>query len=146
MLSAVTDRPTDSTSGESVQVQIVLKNDVHQMQLQKIQPDDKTLFRVGLDHLANKYVPQRQKLGLTLGVMQTGSQNQRCPNAPFIRGFIEWNLRVEEMARTSVWTLHKNAYKIPGSFSENRHKFFKPSPTSNGSSPCITASKESIQC
>ena len=63
-----------------------------------------------------------KNLGLTLGVMQTGSQTQRSPNAPsFEERLIEWNLRVEEMARTSVWTLHKSAYKIPGSFSANRH-------------------------
>ena len=39
--------------------------------------------------------------------------------------------------RTSAWILHKNVYNIPGSYSENRERFFKPS-----SSPSITTSKE----
>ena len=52
----------------------------------------------------------------TLGVAQTGSQNQRKPNAPTLEGrSIEWTLRMEDMARTSVWTWHMNVYDIPGS-------------------------------
>ena len=72
----------------------------------------------------------------TLGVVQTGSQNQRNSNAPTFEGrSIEWTLRMAEMARKSVWTLHTNVYEIPGSYSENRQRFFKPSPASNVSSP-----------
>ena len=38
--------------------------------------------------------------------------------------------------------LHKNVYKVPGSYSENRHRFFKPSPATNVSSPSTTTSQE----
>ena len=36
-------------------------------------------------------------------------------------------------ARKAVWNLHKNVYKVPGSYSENRNLFFKPSPASTTS-------------
>ena len=38
---------------------------------------------------------------------------------------------------------HKSGHKVPGSYSENRSRFFKPSPAINVSSPSITASNES---
>ena len=46
-------------------------NDERQMQLKKVQSDDKTQFRVKLDHLANRYVLKKDKLGPTLGVRQS---------------------------------------------------------------------------
>ena len=46
-------------------------------------------------------------------------------------------------ARNAAWFfLHKNEYKYPGSYSENQHEFFKPSPASNVSSHSMTTSKE----
>ena len=52
-------------------------HDERQMQLRKIQSDDKTQFRVRLHHPANRYVLKREKLGPTPGFIQTGSENQR---------------------------------------------------------------------
>ena len=41
---------------------------------------------------------RRDNLGPTLGVLQTGSQNQQNPNAPtFEVGSIEWTLSMEEV-------------------------------------------------
>ena len=94
-------------------------------------------------HLANKYVHIRETKGPTLGVIQTGSQNQRNPNAPrFEERSIEWTLSMEEEARKTSWIFRKNVCKVPGSCSEKRNKFFKTSPASNVSSPSITTSKE----
>ena len=72
------------------------------------------------------------KLGRALGVIQTGSQSQRNPNAPtFEERPIEWTLSMEEKQGTQLKFLHKSVYKVPGSYSENRNRFFKPSPASN---------------
>ena len=57
---------------------------------------------------------------------------------------MEWTLRIEEEARISAGIFHKSVHKIPDSYSENRHKFLKPSPKSNVSSPPMTTSKEII--
>ena len=48
---------------------------------------------------------------------------------------------MEEIARKAAW-VHKNLYKIPGSYSENRHWFFKPTPTNNAPSPPTRTSRE----
>ena len=102
-----------------------------------------TSFRARLHHLANRYVLKRENLGPTLGVIQTGSATHRNAKAPtFEEISIELTLHMEEMARNSAWIFHKNVHTIPGSFFENQHKLFKPSPESNVSSPCMTTSKE----
>ena len=94
-------------------------NDGRQMQLQKAQSDDKIQFRVRLRHLATKYVLKKANLGPPLGVTQTGSETLRNPNAPtFGERSIEWTLRMEEKAERPVWTVHKNVYTFPGSYSE----------------------------
>ena len=112
-------------------------NDECEMQLQKVQSDDKTQFRVRLPHLANRSVLKRGIWGPTLGV-QTGSKSQRNPNAPTLgERSIGQTVRVEEMARKSAWTLHKNVYTIPASYSENR-------PASNASSPPVRTSQENF--
>ena len=49
---------------------------------------------------------------------------------------------MEGLARKSDWTSHKSVRKFPGSYSENRHMFFKPSPASNVSSSLLGTSKE----
>ena len=66
----------------------IAAHDERQMQLRNIQSDDKTQFRVRLRHLANKYVLKGETLGPTLGVIQTGSENQRNPNGSNNRGKI----------------------------------------------------------
>ena len=77
--------------------------------------------------------------------VKLGSQNQRTPDAPtFEERSIEWNLSMEEKTRKSACILHKNVYKSPGSHSENRNMFFKPSFASNVSSPSMTTPKERI--
>ena len=61
------------------------------------------------------YVLKRENSGLTLGVIQTGSQNQRNPNAPtFEESFVESILNMEKV-RTAARVLHTNVYKVPGS-------------------------------
>ena len=128
---------------------------------QEIQCDNNTHYRVKLHHIANKYVLKIQKLGPTLGAIQTRPQNQRNPNAPtFEERSIEW----DEIARKTSLFLQNNVYKvsgsysdtnnvytfksnvgsgrIPGSYSENRQRFCKPSPARSVSSPCITTSEE----
>ena len=49
---------------------------------------------------------------------------------------------MEEKARKAAWILHKQVCKDPGSYSENRYRFFKPSPASNVSSLSVTAARE----
>ena len=121
-------------------------NDERLMQLRQIQSDDKTQFRVRLHHLANRYVLKRETLGPTLGLSQTGSQNQGSPNDPTEEErSIERTLSMEGKARTAA-RICTNAHKIPGSCSENRHWFFKLSPASNVSSLSITTSIEKINC
>ena len=66
-------------------------------------------------------------MGLTPGVIQARSQNQRKPHAPtFEERSIEGTLSMEKKARKSAWVSHKNAHAIAGSYSGNRHRFFKP--------------------
>ena len=105
----------------------------------KIQSDNNTQYRVRLDLLANKYVFKRQKLGPTHGAIQTRLPNQRNPNA---QTFEKRSIECDEIVRKTAWILHNSVYWIPGSYSENRHKFFKPSSASNVSSLCITTSEE----
>ena len=82
-------------------------------------------------------------MGLSLGVIQTGSENPRNPNASSFRErSIEWTLLMEEIVRKSAWTLHKHVHTISGSSSENRQKFFESSYEGNGSSPPMTTSKD----
>ena len=45
-------------------------------------------------------------------------------------------------ARKAAQLLHKNVYRVPRSYSENRNMFFKPSPAGSVSSLCQTTSKE----
>ena len=80
---------------------------------------------------------EKRKMGPTLGAIQTGHQNQRNPNAP-----TEWSLSMEEIARKAAWISHSNVYKVPGSCSENRNNFFKPSPAINVSSSSFSTSRE----
>ena len=95
-----TAKPADEkTNSASIAVHIPL-NDERQMQLRTIQSDDKTQIRVRLHHLAKKVRSQRETLGLTLGVIQTGSQNQRNANAPTF----------EE--RSIAWTTQKTCTKF----------------------------------
>ena len=120
-------------------------NDERQMQLRKIQSDAKTQYRLRLHHLAKKNVLTRKKIwDLHLESSRPGSHNQRNPNAPtFEDRSIEWTSSMEEKARKAAWIfLHKNLYKVAGSYSENRHNVFRPSPASNVSSPSLTKSKE----
>ena len=49
----------------------------------------------------------------------------------------------ERKTRKAACFFHKSGHKVPGSYSENRSRFFKPSPAINVSSPSITASNES---
>ena len=51
---------------------LIPPNDERQMQVQKVQSDDKTQFRVRLHHLANRYALKRRNWRpTTLGVVQT---------------------------------------------------------------------------
>ena len=96
-----------------------------------------------LHHLGNKYVLKRENLGFAVGVIQTGSQNPRNPNVPtFDERSIEWTLSMKEIARKAAWIFHKKVYRVSGSYNEDRNKFFKPSSTSNVSSPSKTTSKK----
>ena len=99
----------------------------------KIQSDSNTQYRVKLHHLANKYVLKRQKLGPTHGAIQTRPQNQRNPNA---LTFEERSIEGDEIATEKQLRFYTNTVCwVPGSYSENRHKFFKPNPASSVSSP-----------
>ena len=107
----------------------------------EMQSDNKTKFRVRLHHVANEYVLKREKMETY--TWSHPDQNQRNPNAPsFEERSIEWTLNMKEKTRTSAWILHINVCIIPGSHSENRRRFFKPSPASNVSSPSFGSSKE----
>ena len=129
-LEPIAEHPRTQHKLSGQKVIHIPSHDERQMQLRKIQSDDKTQYRVRLHHIANKYV---LKMGLTLGVIQTGSQNQRNPNAPkFEARSIEGTLSMEEKARGASWVLHKSVYKFPGSYSENG--FLKPSPANDVSS------------
>ena len=79
---------------------------------------DKTQFRVRLHHLAIRYCLKREKLGHTLGVIQTGSQNRRHASAPtFEERLIDWTLfEYGRKAKKSAWTAHKNVHTIPDSY------------------------------
>ena len=62
------------------------------------------------------------QLGRTHGDIQTGSQNQRNPNAPtFEEKSIEWTLSMEEKQGKQLKLLHKNVHKVPGTNFVNRH-------------------------
>ena len=105
-------------------------NDERQIQPRKNQSDDKTQYRVRRHHSSNMYVLKRDNLGPTFGVIQTGSQNQRTPNAPTCeeRSF-EWTLSVEEETRKAAWISHKNVFRVvTGSYCDDRHNFFTPRP------------------
>ena len=92
----------------------------------EIQLDDKTQCRVRLHHLANKHVLRRKNWDFHLEPIQTRSQNQQDPKAPaFEERSIEWTLSMEEQARKVAWIIHRNVHTVPGSYSEDRHKFFK---------------------
>ena len=41
-----------------------------------------------------------------------------------------------------AWSLHKNVYTVPVSYSENRHRFFTPCPASNVTS----VERQTIHC
>ena len=53
----------------------ITASDERQMQLQKVESNDKTQFQVRLDHLPNRYGLKREKMEPTLRVIQTGSEN-----------------------------------------------------------------------
>ena len=113
-----TAKPADEKTNSAIFANYNKRSDERQMQLQKILSDDKTQFRVRLQHLANRCVLKRYWI--------------RNPNAPtFEDTSIAWTLHMEEMALTYVGFWRKNVCKIPGSYAKNRHKFFKPSPESN---------------
>ena len=47
---------------------------------------------------------RERKLGPSLGVIQTGSQNQRNPNAPtFEERSIDWIVNMKEKTRKATW-------------------------------------------
>ena len=56
--------------------------DERQMQLRKTQSDDKIHFRVRLHHLAKKVRSENGNWDQHFGVIHTGSEHQRNPNAP----------------------------------------------------------------
>ena len=90
-------------------------------------------------------IAQKGRCGRSIGVIQTASQNQRNPNAPtFEERSIEWTSSMKEKNKeSSLVFFHKSGHKVPGSYSENRSRFFKPSPAINVSSPSFAASNES---
>ena len=91
---------------------------------------------------STKFKAPKGYLGRTLGVMQTGSQHQRNPNAPtFEERSIEWTLNMEEKQGKQL-RFHKNVCNVLGSYSENRNRFFKPSRAANVSSFGQNTSKE----
>ena len=99
--------------------------------------------RPNSEYVANRYVLKKEKLEPTIGVIEKGSKKQRNPSAPtFWERSIECTLRMVEKAKKSAWTLQKNVYTIPGSYSENRQWLFKPSPATNVSSLPVRTSKE----
>ena len=113
------------------------------MQLQRMQSDEKTQFHVRVHHTANKYALKGEKWDPHLESSRQDPKNQRCPNAPtFGERSIDWTLFMQEMARTSAWTLHQHVCNVPRLYSENRHWFFKPSPASNASAPPMRTSRE----
>ena len=62
----------------------------------------------GLHHLANKCVLRTEKLRPTLGVIQTGFQNQRNAKSPtFEDRSLEWTLSMEEEVRKAAWIFTK---------------------------------------
>ena len=132
-----TAKPADERQNSASFAFHVPSNDKRQMHIRKILSDDKTQYS-SYEHIR----AQRKKVGPTLGVIQTGSQNQRHPNSPtFEERSFECTLSMEEIARTATWILDKNVYKASGSYSENRNRFFKPSAAGNVSSPSRSASK-----
>ena len=97
----------------------------------------RTHFRVRQNNLGIRHVLKKGNWGPTLGVIQTGSQNQRNPNAPtFEERSVEWTLSMKEKQGEQLGFY--TGTKVPGSCSENRNKFFKPRPASNASSPSKT--------
>ena len=81
-----------------------------QMQRREFQSEDKTQYRVRLNHLADKYVLKRRKWRHTLGVIQTGSQTSPKPNAPtFEQGSIQWTSSMDR-TRNAAWILHKSVF------------------------------------
>ena len=81
-------------------------HDERQMQLWRIESDDKTHFRVRLHHLANRYYLKGNNRDLHLEV------------PTFEESSVEWTLHMEEMARKAAWFLHKDVYKVPRSYSQ----------------------------
>ena len=107
-------------------------NDERQLQLRKIQSDDKTQFRVRLHHLEHKYV---------LGVIQTGSHNQRNPNAPTCEErSIEWTVSMEEQTRKAA-LIFAQEHVLQVCILRSNTDSSNPVPRAMVSSPSVTTSK-----
>ena len=106
-------------------------NDEPQMQQRKTQSDDRTQHRVRLHHLANKYFLKGRNWDLHLESPRLDLKIRKIQTLQHSRKGLSNGLWAWKKKKTSAWILHKNVYKIPGSCSENRHRFFKPSPASN---------------
>ena len=80
-----------------------------------MQSDDKTQCLVRLQHLANKHVLKRENGTCTWGhPIQTRPEKQRN----------------SKKQGQQFCVSHKNVCKVTGSYSDNRQRFFKPSPVS----------------
>ena len=98
--------------------------------MMKIQSDDKTRYRVRLHHLAGNHPDQISKSAK----YKRSNFRRKTYRMDFEHG------RKHKENSLDLF-LHKNVYKVPGSSSENRNRFFQPSPENNVSSPSVTTSK-----
>ena len=108
-------------------------NEERQMQLRKFRSNAKTQYRVRLHHLANKYVLKRDKSGRDLHRLEL----RICEFETLQHSITIHRMDFEHGKQGKQLRFYTSVGRVRGSYSENRHLFFKPSPASNASSPCI---------
>ena len=72
------------------------------------------------------YVPQRDVNGLTLGIIQQGSKNERNADAsPYENVFKMFTDQYEEKERRTSWKWRKNIFKIRGTYNSIKDTCFQ---------------------
>ena len=110
-------------------------NDERQMQLRKIQSDSKTQFPIKTSSSREQVCSRRRTWD---PCMESSRPHLGISGIQMLH----WTLSMEAKSWKAAGIFHKNANKVPGSYSENGHRFFKPSPASSVSSLSRTTSPE----
>ena len=123
-----TGKLADETKHSATIAIHIPSNDERQVQILKIQSEDKTQYRVRLHHVANKYVLEGEIGTYTWSHPDWISKSTKPKRSDIREKIYRMDFEHGRKARKAAYILHKNVYTVPVSYSENRNRFFTPSP------------------